>query len=91
MKSLTGDLKTFAFAVAGEKYRDFLTLLFTWPSIVGDIQAQRTQLIRYEKKVLFVQVVDHLWRQDLHLNKSRYIEQIKAKTSIDIQDIKFFI
>jgi len=91
MKSLTSNLKNFAFAIAGEKYHDFLVLLFAWPDIVGDIQAQRTQLIRYEKHILYVQVINHVWRQDLFNRKSFYIEEIKAKTSIDIHDIKFFI
>jgi len=90
LKSLNKDLKNFVFRIAGEKYHDFVVIRFAWASVVGELQAQRTQLSRYEKNVLFVKVTDHVWRQDLFLSKSKYLEELRAATSIDIHDIKFF-
>lgn len=79
------------YRIAGDEYRDFVTLAFGWKKIVGRLLAQKAELHKLEKKVLFVAVSNNVWMQELILRKFKIIEDIEAILHIGLKDIVFFI
>ncbi len=77
--------------IAGDEYRDFVTLAFGWKKIVGKILDQKAELHKLEKNVLFVSVTNNVWMQELILRKYQIIEDIEAILQITLKDIVFFI
>jgi len=90
VKSLASNLKKVCFQIVGEKHKDLLTLNLAWADIVGEIMTQKTRIERFEKNVLFIKAVNHLWRQEIVSQKPIYLEKIKTKTNIDVKDIKVY-
>ena len=79
------------FSIAGAEYHDFVTLAFGWQKIVGKLLAERTELNKLEKNVLFVSVLNNVWMQELVLHKSKIIHDIEFILRIKLKEIVFFI
>jgi len=88
VKSLASNLKKVCFQIVGEKHKDLLTLNLAWTDIVGEIMTQKTRIERFEKNVLFIKAIDHVWREEIRLRKQIYINLIREKTNIDVKDIR---
>ena len=90
--SSTGDsVKNFVYRIAGAKYKDLVTLIFGWESIVGKILSGKSKVVRIEKNTLFVAVVNNVWMQELVLRKDDIKKNIKAKLHVDLEEIVFFL
>ena len=79
------------YRIAGDEFRDFVTLAFGWKKIVGKLLAQKTEIHKLDKKVLFVSVTNSVWMQELILRKFQIMEDIKRMLLIDLTEIVFFI
>ena len=64
-----------------------------WNKAIGSILSQKAQINKLDKNILFVNVENNIWLQELVLQKSRIIHRINKKllTQDRIQDIIFFI
>ena len=51
--------------IAGLEHHDFVVLAFGWQKIVGKLLAERTELNKLEKGILFVSVSNNVWMQEL--------------------------
>jgi hypothetical protein len=91
MKRATNEFDSLLYRLAGEKYRDFVKILKNWTAVVGELNADRTAVDRFEKKILYVRVVNHVWRQQFVLMKPDFLRSLRDITHIDIEDIKFFL
>lgn len=83
--------KNIVYRIAGEGKRDFVTLAFGWKTIVGKILAERTQLNKIEKDVLFVSVSNSVWMQELILRKEQIRKDIESILKIKLAEIVFFV
>jgi hypothetical protein len=89
MKSVNRNLHTILYQIAGEKHRDFVTIILAWNEILGEINATRAQIVNYEKKTLFVRVPHHIWLSDFILQKPIYLKKLRDTTKIDVKNILF--
>ncbi|MCF7792604.1 MAG: DUF721 domain-containing protein [Candidatus Cloacimonetes bacterium] len=83
--------KSIVYRIAGDDKKDFVTLAFGWKSIVGNILAERTQLHKIEKDVLFVSVANSVWMQELILRKEQIRKDIHSILRIKLAEIVFFV
>jgi hypothetical protein len=90
MKRVNDEFDSLLYKIAGEKYRDFVSILKNWTTVVGELNADRTAVDRFEKKILYVKVVNHVWRQQFILLKPDLLNKLREITNIDIVDLKFF-
>lgn len=86
-----GSWRKLVYEIAGDEYHDFVTLAFGWKKIVGNILAQKAEIHKLEKQVLFVSVSNNVWMQELILRKYQIMEDIKLMLHIHLRDIVFFI
>ena len=84
-------LRSLVYNIAGDKFKDFVTVAFGWKKIVGNILAQRSNIEKLENKVLFVSVHNNVWMQELILRKTQLITDIYSMLHIQLGDIVFFI
>ncbi|HCX73377.1 MAG TPA: hypothetical protein DHM37_06655 [Candidatus Cloacimonas sp.] len=84
-------IKKLVYSIAGEKYRDLVTIRFNWERIVGKLLAERTNLKKLQHQTLFVGVTNNVWMQELVLRKQQIIEDIKLMLGISLKDIVFFL
>lgn len=77
--------------IAGRDKRDLILLISKWDLIVGSILADRSQVVKLEKGILFVGVFNSVWMQELVLLKQTIIEKIKKTLNYRIKNILFFI
>jgi predicted nucleic acid-binding Zn ribbon protein len=91
MTNIKNSLKDLLYKIAGEKYRDLLLISLTWKSLVGEILSERSKIIKYEKKVLYVKAVNHVWLQEFVLQRPELLAKLKEKTALDIENILFVV
>jgi hypothetical protein len=84
-------IRELVYNIAGDKFKDFVTIAFGWKKIVGSILAQRSFVEKLDNKVLFISVHNNVWMQELILRKSELISDFNSKMNIHIEDIVFFI
>ncbi|MFC1887913.1 DciA family protein [Candidatus Cloacimonadota bacterium] len=82
-------LRDLAFKLAGDEHKNLVVLAFGWRSLLGDILAERAFIIKLENRILFVSVKNNVWMQELVLQKSELIKDIKRKFNIDLKNIVF--
>jgi len=84
-----GSLNKLAYSLAGTKYRELMILSFGWRSLLGDLLAERARIRKLSDQVLFVEVKNNVWMQELVLRKSELIKDIKLKFNISLKNIVF--
>ncbi|MDY6915311.1 MAG: DUF721 domain-containing protein [Candidatus Cloacimonadota bacterium] len=82
-------LKQLLYSIAGEKYKDLVTISINWEGIVGKLLAERTNIKSLRHNTLFVGVSNNVWLQELVLRKQQIIEDIKLTLNIPLKDIVF--
>ena len=87
MNKLSKGLKSLLFEIAGEQYRDLLIIALAWKSVVGELLSERYKVVKFEKKTLFIEAVNHLWLQDFVLYKPMYLEKLRNETKLEIDNI----
>ena len=61
-----------------------------WNSVVGKIIVKKTQVLNYKGGVLFVKVINPVWRNELSLQKNELLKKLnKTNNKIKITEIKF--
>jgi hypothetical protein len=91
MEKLSSPLYRLLYKIAGDRYKDFIKVLLAWSSVVGDIMANKSTIVRFENKVLFVKVINHVWMSEFVLNKTLFIQRIKEQTNITLENIVYSI
>ena len=64
----------------------FGTLDLNWDKIVGEKISNKTQLIKIEKKTLFIKCNQPTWKNELQYQKKELIKKIQ-ETTTEITDI----
>jgi predicted nucleic acid-binding Zn ribbon protein len=82
-------VKQLVYSIAGEKYKDLVTIKFNWEKIVGKLLAERTNLKKLQHQTLFVGVTNNVWLQELVLRKQQIIEDVRLMLDISLKDIVF--
>ncbi len=77
--------------LAGEKFRDYSTILLGWKKIVGKTVADKAKPVKFEHGVLKVAVNNNVWLQELILYKHKIRSRYRKKYNLEIKDIIFFI
>ncbi|MDP2173344.1 MAG: DciA family protein [Candidatus Cloacimonadaceae bacterium] len=78
-------------SLAGEKYRSFIILYSKWRDIVGDLLAERSHPIKFQKSILYVGVQNNSWMQELILHKQTLLVQCRQYINEELTDIIFVI
>jgi len=86
---LNSNIKSLLFKLAGEKYHHIVLIAMTWNSIVGDLMSKRSTILKIEHNILFVKIVDHVWKQEFINLKPMILKELREKTKLDIQNILF--
>ena len=79
------------YSIAGEKYKDFVTIGLNWKRIVGKYLAKYSKVVKFEKGVLFVGVSNNVWMQELLLRKKDIMQKIQSRLDIPINDIVYYL
>ncbi len=77
--------------LAGEKYGDFINAYRCWKLVVGELMAEKSYPIKFEKKVLYVAVSNNTWMQELVLLKQSIIAKYRLEHGIEIKQIVFLV
>lgn len=77
--------------LAGEKYRSFIILYSGWKGIVGDLLAERSHPVKFQKSILYVGVQNNSWMQELILHKNALLAQCRQSINEELTDIIFVI
>jgi len=91
MNKAGSTLMNIVIRIAGDKYKDFITLYFAWKEIVGRILAQYSHVHKIENKTIFIAVSNNVWLQELILKKQYILEKIEQITPGIIREIVFFM
>ena len=86
-----GDILPSILKAAGldEKLRE-QKILSSWPEVVGEDVADRTEAVKIHNGVLYVHVSHSAWMQELHFIEKEIIEKLKAKTpDVELNQIRF--
>ncbi|MBN1948807.1 MAG: DUF721 domain-containing protein [Candidatus Cloacimonetes bacterium] len=75
--------------IAGPEYQQLLQLALGWKSLVGELLSERTSLRKLEYQILFIDVSNNIWMQELILRKYQIIKDIKVRLNIELKDIIF--
>jgi len=89
LKKLNTNIKNLLFKLAGEKYHDIVLIAMTWNSVVGELMSKRSTIFKIEHNILFVKVVDHVWKQEFINLRPKILNDLREKTGLDIQNILF--
>ena len=74
-----------------DKMVDILKIRKKWKECVGEYVALNSQPVRLKGRTLFVAVKNSARIAELKINEDLIISNIKKETSIEIDNIKFFI
>jgi predicted nucleic acid-binding Zn ribbon protein len=84
-------LNDLIYRLAGEKLRDYSTILLAWKNIVGKPVAGKAKPVKFENGVLSVAVTNSVWLQELILYKHKIRSKYRLRHNIEIRDIIFYI
>jgi len=84
-------VKKLVYSIAGEKYKDLVTIKFNWDKMVGKLLAERTNLKKLQHETLFVGVSNNVWLQELVLRKQQIMKDIELMLHISLKDIVFML
>ena len=79
------------YSIAGEKYKDFVTIGLNWERMVGKYLARYSKVKKFEDGVLFIAVSNNVWMQELFLRKNDVIKKIQKNLDININDIIYYL
>ena len=91
LKQVGNSWQKLVYSIAGEDYRDFVTLAFGWNKIVGKMLSEKAKLHKLEKDVLFIAVTNNVWMQELILRKFQILNDIETILHVKLSEIVFFI
>ncbi|HOV16630.1 MAG TPA: DUF721 domain-containing protein [Candidatus Cloacimonadota bacterium] len=91
ISSLSDYCRDFVLKLAGEKYHNLALIALSWRDIVGDLLAERSYPRKYEHHVLFVEVSNPTWMQELILTKEDLIKRLNERLDLQVNDIIFLI
>jgi hypothetical protein len=78
------------FNLVNENLKEYVLILYAWDRVIDDLTVSKTMIKKFEKKVLFIQVCDHMWRHELMLKKKIILQKLIDATKVNIKDIKFY-
>lgn len=84
-------LQKLVYSLAGNKYKDLVTIALSWNSIVGKIMAERSSIVKYENSILFIKAVNHAWMQEFVIKKNEILKEFNNRSRVKIKDIIFFV
>jgi len=87
MTQINSSLLGLLFKIAGEKYRELVIISLAWRSTIGDLLSERYKILKFEKKTLYIEAINHLWMQDFVLYRPMYLEKLRKETKIEIDNI----
>ena len=91
MKKLKSTFEKIVFKIAGDKYHDLVVVFSAWQSVVGDIMFEKSKIIKFENKTLFVRVANHVWMTEFVLNRPLFMKRLKEQTKVNINNIIYTI
>ncbi|MCK9328583.1 MAG: DUF721 domain-containing protein [Candidatus Cloacimonetes bacterium] len=91
MNRINSSIKNLLFRIAGNKYQELVVIALNWKYIVGNLLSERSQILKYERKILYVKVCNHVWMQEFILHRPDIIKKMKEKTNIEIDNILFTV
>ena len=77
--------------LAGEEFRDFLQLIFAWQLTVDKKYPAKSKIVKFENKIIYVKMVNHVWLQEIMLLRPLIINKLREMTKIEIENIFFII
>ena len=89
MKKMSSVFESLVFRIAGDQYHDLVVVFLAWQTVVGDIMYEKSKIIKFENKTLFVRVANHVWMTEFVLNRPLFLKRLKEQTKIDITNIIF--
>jgi len=60
-----------------------------WPTVVGELLAQKTRPTSVQQQVLRVATASPTWAQNLSFERHRILERLNTATGLDLRDIRF--
>jgi len=87
MKKFDNNIEGLIFKIAGEKYHDLVVIFLAWQAVVGDIMFEKSKIMKFENKTLFVKVANHVWMTEFVLNRPLFLKRIKEQTKVEINQI----
>jgi hypothetical protein len=91
MLKASGSLNSLLYKLAGQKYKDLVTIALSWNSIVGKIMAERSSIAKFEYNILYIKAINHAWLQEFLLKKNEILKYLNEKGKITVKDIIFFV
>ena len=89
MKNMSTAFEGLVYKLAGDKYHDLVVVFLAWQTVVGDIMFEKSKIVKFENKTLFVKVANHVWMTEFVLNRPLFIKRIQEQTKVDIINILF--
>jgi predicted nucleic acid-binding Zn ribbon protein len=90
MKSLTDIFRNYVRNLSPEdqsKFRRF-QILEHWPEMVGNAMAAVSEPARIEYGILFIEVNDAVWKQEMQFLKAELLQLLNEKWSLGLKDIR---
>ncbi|MCL1827446.1 MAG: DUF721 domain-containing protein [Candidatus Cloacimonetes bacterium] len=91
MHGIENKLHRLLFKIAGEKYKDLVTISLVWKPTVGEFLAARSSITKYEGNILYIKAENHIWLQEFVVFKPKLLAQLKEKTHLEIKNILFTV
>ncbi len=91
MLSIRDSIYQFVYKIAGDKYFELVNIALSWSSIVGNIMAERSSIVKFDQSILYVKTVNHAWMQEFLLKKRDIIQAMKERNINQVKDIIFFV
>ena len=89
MKKMSSSFESLVFKIAGDQYHDLVFVFLAWQLVVGDIMFEKSKIIKFENKTLFVRVANHVWMTEFVLNRPLFIKRLHEQTKVDINNIVY--
>ena len=91
MQNINALINGFLARLASDTHQELLTIIFAWKSVVGEDFYAHSRIVRYEKKTLFVSIANHVWAQEITLQRPVILEKLREKTKLEINKIIFLL
>ena len=67
-------------------------MVLQWPKVVEGVVADKTQALKFERNVLFVEVLNSAWASELRFLKEKILEKMNNNLGKKIvRDIRFLV
>lgn len=91
MNKIDSSLRGLLFRLAGNKYRDLVIIALNWSFVVGKLLSERSSILKFENKILYIKVSNHVWLQEFVLRKPDILKKLQEKVNVEIDNILFMV